>query len=310
MISNRLKQIRKSQETFTPEEDRAAGLLGESLALEAIQRSKKGLKGKTAVFEGVRVPKSSGRGKYEIDILLVSQYGVIAFEVKHWGGSLERSGGQWRQSRREQSKYFSDPVPLLEQKTNDLHRWLVGRGFFISKADLHYRVLLTNSNVSLSKELESNSKVATLANINESIRTLCGHGNLKFWQKPKQKPWDHKSLIAQLKVLPSWDELLLNGGRKSWGDILGFSLRIKGENSLLRSEVKSVKVKIFRSWLGFFLSPRLVVVDWKGQSRTIPFREDHRVLLRHGGQAKEEEIPLIHLVSVNLGWQDQSYYND
>ena len=98
MLAQKLKWLRKSQIRFPMIASDHAGNLGEQLALAQLQGIRKKLNGKARIFPSLRVPKASGSGKFEIDLLLVSEVGILAIEVKHWGGRLSRQKGNGSRS--------------------------------------------------------------------------------------------------------------------------------------------------------------------------------------------------------------------
>ena len=310
MKANSLEFIRKSQEKFTPEADRLAGQLGERLAEEALKKGAKKLKAKYHIYPSIRVPRASGQGKYEIDLLLVSEYGILAIEVKHWGGQLESSSSHWVQYRREQSKSLKDPVADMDLKKKALIKWLKDRKISIPVSRVKCRVVLSNENVNLGPKLQKHPAVMNLETLETEVALLCDAPKKKyFWQKRVAPSLDLASTHHLLTTLPTWDEVSLNGGRRYWGDLLDLKIQIKGINPLARSQVRTLKVRAFRNLLGLLIRPTITVESWDGKKTKYPLDPRAKVLLRHAGQARDEELSLVHIKELDLGWQNHSYYD-
>ena len=176
MNRSQFKLIQKSQEKFLPEADRSAGQLGEELVASALRKSAKKLNSKFHIYQSIRIPRLQGRGKYEMDLLLVSEAGVLCLEVKHWGGALEASKSSWLQKKRHGDKQMKDPVRDLSDKKQSLIKWLAERGVNLAQSKVHTLVVMSNENASLGASLRRSSQVCKLTGLEELVLKFCGCG--------------------------------------------------------------------------------------------------------------------------------------
>ncbi|SMF28480.1 nuclease-related domain-containing protein [Pseudobacteriovorax antillogorgiicola] len=309
MILSQWNLLKLARETFAPEVDRIAGETGEAMALASARKALRKLSCQSTVLESVRVPKAKGKGKLEIDLLVVSAYGVLALEVKHWGGNLNAQGQTWLQTRRDHDKSLKNPLPLMEEREAALQTWLKQRGLVIPKSRIHSLLVLSNPNVQLGRKLSSLKSIVRLEDLEQQIVARCDAPKKKFWQKRSKGSWDFSGLISLLGQLPTWDELVLHGGRRYWGDILGFKIEQQGKAALQRGDVQFLKVKAPRSFWSLWRAPSMKFKDWDGNVSSVSFAPQAKLILRHAGQQRDEEIDLIHIDTIKLGWKNQRYYD-
>ncbi len=311
MLAQKLKWLRKAQKKFPMIASDQAGTRGEQLALAELKTILKKLNGKASVFQSLRVPKSQGTGKYEIDLLLVSEVGILAIEVKHWGGRLSQQRGKWLQERGQEQKVLVDPVPLNADKVDALRLWLGRRKIKVPAKSMHSIVLLTNDQVTLGTDLKACDDVVELTNLMATALLKCGQAKRWFWQKKPDRDFDFQALMAALEELPTWDRLELHGGQVILGDLEYMAVPEVKASALQRKYIRQARALIYRRILpGLFFKARLHVTDWSGKRNVYPLHPDARLVFRPAGQNVKEEISWLHVESLQLGWKDQSYYNE
>jgi len=288
-----------------------AGSYGEQLALTMLEGILGKLNGKAEIYQSLRVPKAQGSGKFEIDLLLVSEVGILAIEVKHWGGRLSRQKGKWLQERGQEQKVLVDPVPLNAEKVASLRHWLKRRNMDVPAAAMHSLVLLTNAQVNLDKSLKACDEVVELNNLLATALLKCGQAKRYFWQKKPVRDFHFQKLIAALDELPTWDRIELHGGRVVFGDLEYMSVPNVKASALQRKYIRKARAVIWRKILpGLFFKAKLRVTDWSGTRTVYPLHPEAKLVFRPAGQNEKEEIAWLHVESLQLGWKDQSYYDE
>ena len=99
MFLKKLANLRKAQTKFVEVESDQAGSLGERLAFEQLEGTRKSLNCKSKCYRSLRVSRQGAAGKFEIDLVMASKVGVLVVEVKHWGGNIMQEKGGWIQVR-------------------------------------------------------------------------------------------------------------------------------------------------------------------------------------------------------------------
>lgn len=311
MLAQKMKWLRSAQTKFPAVASDQAGTLGEQLALTQLKGILKALHGQAMVFQSLRVPKYQGSGKYEIDLLLVSELGILVIEVKHWGGRLSRQRGKWLQERGTEKKILVDPVPLNEDKVLSLRHWLAGRKIELPDHAVHSVVLFTNPQVTLSAELKQSESIVEGAAFGPVALLKCGQAKRRFWQKKPAPAFDFAGLIETLQQLPTWDRLELHGGHVVLGDLEYVSVPDVQASAMQRKYIRSASVILCRRFFpGLFLKARLRITDWSGRRKVYPLHPEAKLVFRPAGQNEKEEFSWLHVESLQLGWKDHSYYNE
>lgn len=309
MLAEKIKWLRKAQIRFPMIASDQAGSLGEQLAVTELDSVLKKLNGKAEIYQSIRVPKAQGSGKFEIDLLLVSEVGILAIEVKHWGGRLSRQKGKWLQERGQEQKVLVDPVPLNAEKVASLRHWLKLKNMDIPAAAIHSLVLLTNVQANLDKSLKTCDEVVELKNLMAAALSKCGQTKRFFWQQKPARVFHFETLISVLDELPTWDRIELHGGRVVFGDLEYISVPDVKASALQRKYIRKVRVLIWRKMLpGLFFKAKLRVTDWSGKRTVYPLHPEAKLVFRPAGQNEKEEIAWMHVETLQLGWKDQSYY--
>jgi hypothetical protein len=309
-IARKAELLGMAQKKFEAEESDKAGDLGEELAHQCLQKILRQLGGKAKILPSLRVPKLTGQGKYEIDLVLVSEGGILVVEVKHWSGSLAKENAGWTQTRGQSKKILQDPVKLNQEKSATLRQWLAQRGLAVPNTAMHSVVVLTHPQAALCPKLKRDTSILTLATLPDIARALCALPKSRFWQKRAERPFDFRAVAEALAALPTWDQIQLHGGKKYFGDMESIVLRNVPLEATRRANILSAKVVMVRKvFPGILFKPKLRVKDWAGKKKTYPLDLEAKVIFRLAGQGVIEEIPWVHVETLQLGWKDQSFYN-
>jgi hypothetical protein len=311
MLAQKIQWIRKSQKKFPVDASDQAGSMGERMALNQLQGILKKLGCEAEIYQSLRVPKHKGPGKYEIDLLLVSEAAVLVIEVKHWGGRLIRERGDWVQEKGREKKVLQDPVKLNQEKLEALKQWLLKRRVVLPPQTLHSLVVFTHPDVLVSHEIKDLDAVVGLSSLLDLALAKCAHPKRFFWQKKPTAVFDFSALNHSLQDLPTWDRLRFYGGRICHGDLEYIVLPDVQPSALQRKYLRRVEVLLSRRLFpGLFLRAQLRVTDWAGKRTTYPLAPDAKLVFCHAGQNVKEEVSWLHVESLDLGWKDHSYYED
>eukprot|EP00931_Biecheleriopsis_adriatica_P061256 TRINITY_DN36824_c0_g1_i1.p1 TRINITY_DN36824_c0_g1~~TRINITY_DN36824_c0_g1_i1.p1 ORF type:complete len:550 (-),score=94.37 TRINITY_DN36824_c0_g1_i1:164-1783(-) len=104
-----------------PLPQQVAGDRGEEVT-SALARDLIGKRGQRFIFQNVRVPEASRRGRKELDLVVLSPTGVLCIEVKAWAGHLKFDQDQWTQGWRAAQP---SPVQLVKAKAEVLREYLL-----------------------------------------------------------------------------------------------------------------------------------------------------------------------------------------
>ena len=312
------ESARRARESFPPDARDAAGDRGEAAALAAIELMAENAM--ASLYPALRVPKTDRDGKHEIDLVLASPLGLLAIEVKHWGGAIDiQRDGRWRQAGPEE-KVHEDHLRLLRDKVAALAAYLGKQGAPVAANAIHPVVLFTNPSARLTGRLAELPEVKQLAALPAFAQPLLPPRprGVLAWLRSWFRAGESEGLLgtpfpqvrAALDRLPTWDLIRLRGGRILKGDLRGFSVKVIQGKNLRRSTVHDLDIRASGSWIGAFL--RGTRLSWRGaegsgRGRAAPSQQ---LTIKLAGQSREETVWLEHVEHVSLGWQDETYYDD
>lgn len=223
-----------------------AGEEGERAVLNTLQKHRS-LKG-SYLYVNKRIPNTQrvaallpGK-RAEIDLILLTPSHIHVIEVKNWSGRLEpdvNNPDAWvRQLRRDpEPKPYANVVAVNALKVLSLKNYLGQQGIPVAETQLRNYVFFTNTNLSLAKTIAQMPEIVTVDAVSRfsakvGMRTLdkiilqlarvvlerehadqIGHGLCEAFPEPL-----HTALEKALDNLPTWDRLVLHGGREVTGD--------------------------------------------------------------------------------------------
>jgi len=209
---------------FLPDESLNAGDKGEELTRAVVEERMQQV-GETYpcfVYSSTRVPRHNHRGRlYEVDLLILSRFGLTLIEVKHWtGGTGVLPDGRWEQiplnGERRQHK---DILSLLERKKKALHQYLSDRGITLPQGFLSTLVVFSNPRAYFDQNLNAKPNVILLAELSNRLAEVLPLTPEEVREElviAEEHTLDIAKVIA---TLPQWDSLQLHGGRILRGDI-------------------------------------------------------------------------------------------
>ena len=310
MLASRIQAVKESQISQLQTIEESAGLEGEQIVANQCRKALKKLGIRFKVLQSIRVPREGERGKYEIDLVIITAYGLIVIEVKHWGGVLTARDQNWLQERLDSSKTLKNPLPHLLKKKNSLIQWLKTKNAVsVSAQDIHHLVVLSNPRVRYCNNIRQAPDICTPEQLESKLKLLLGPIRSKFWQPKPSPKLPFKAVVEFLYTLPTWDLIRLNGGRVVWGDITDMQISSSATNKVQRKYIKSLKIKAYRNYLDILFPPKAKIFFRHDRAAKYAISCDDYVIIKLAGQSQSEKIPLLHLTSIELGWEDLSYYH-
>jgi len=223
-------------------------------------------------FSAKRVPDKLRGGKKEIDLIVVTDKKLYILECKNWSGRLQKKGDKWIQYKRNSDKYIEhdDVVLKNEEKKNILIQYLNDKGIDVNSSDCVQKIILMNKNLAIdSKEIYSSPHVIPPDRLDSYLSRQKNRFSLsqKFFASVINLLLDeessskiigglfkrlgghtHKQLIQEIKVLQTWDKVVLYGTKILSGDIYKSDKNIfKVVYKVPFKETKKIKVRIIRN---------------------------------------------------------------
>lgn len=198
------------------------------------------------VFPSRRLNNLDGKGRKEIDMIIVTDRKIYVIECKNWSGQLHINGDTWvhtniiRGNQTVTNEYdaASNPVNLNRKKAQLLHSILWFNGFLVEKDDIVSKVILMNKNLTVhaqAKELpdlilfqdldpylsqqDTQIQTSLTERIILSILNLCLDERhfpiVADTISPCLGGEARKAMIQFLQDLPSWDYIYLTSNAAS-----------------------------------------------------------------------------------------------
>lgn len=248
MSFDELKNL-KSARSFDPLGHEIAGDEAEN---HIARKLKSIAKGTSFIFKGKRVPRTDSNGRYEIDIIFLTQHHLYVLEVKNYSGKLVKDGENWVQTRRNgEELVYEDIIRKNQLKLNALAHYLKDQN--LPTDFIQQRVLFFND-LELAPEIANDDQVITYNQIQSFIpkKSLFKRVEEQFFTaliyflvKEEEIQSARESVLSKrissesckkvgenIDSLRTWDEICLRGGRVMRGD--AYTLHINNEEHSLR----------------------------------------------------------------------------
>lgn len=282
-LTSRLVQAREATNPASHPEDEVAKagreaeerLIGDLVQKAGVPRSH--------VYRGLRVPDTFQTRRYEIDVVVLTEYGIYSIEVKNWSGkiSLSKDGKSWIQQRRikdsgKQSsvtydRSHSNVLNELKSKTQLLRNHLLRSEACLDQKYFFSRVVLMNQKSELDNSLWMEKEVVTqdryaaflksfkwsyTGKMTNSVVPSFISGQLSFSAMELAK--------RALDQIGTWDIILLNGGKQIIGDYKGNKDLTTNRKTACRMEFKHQRSSVLGSlWAVMGFSPQVTVTMYK-----------------------------------------------
>lgn len=260
-VLENINEYQKCNKTYTKQEaDKRylAGEEGEEIIKDLVSHQDFGLKRGCLCLKDRRVPIVNGKGKREIDFIIVTDNKINVIEVKNWSGRIvgrlrDISWTVYSQngSRREVCNLVEDN----STKAKVLVEFLQANGFNISSGDVNHYVFFVNTRrpdgsvrLEMDYDLSNSNNIVTTDTLKKNFNF--GEDNntktdqslgaailslietlVEFFLKTdsfapvfdsllhRVGRVNHGDLRKTLERLPTWDQITYFGGKKMRGDI-------------------------------------------------------------------------------------------
>nr|XP_018667590.1 uncharacterized protein LOC100184194 [Ciona intestinalis] len=269
------------------------------------------------IFRSLRVPDEFQTRRHEIDLIVLTNYGLYCIEVKNWAGKLIscKNGDFWEQRKTvtKENKTFSQqtqyPNPLSEskKKTNILRLHLLRSGVCLPESKCTSRVVLTNKSCKVDDTIKNDPTVIRYENLHifalsfqQSYSTILTDMVVPSFFRGTLSSTQLQQIRGSLGQIGTWDVLQLNGGKKLIGDYKGcteISVNRKEVNQMVFSHSRNSTTGTFWAVLGY--SPTTCVTMYKREqtswftkeivaSVTLPY--NHNIGFKIAGDTTEAKI--------------------
>lgn len=235
--------------------------------------------------------------KREIDVIAITDTGVLVIEVKNWAGHVWKNGLKWYQKpppTRAAAIEFFDIMGEHELKTQAVGDYLRDFGVDIPQSLIIPVLVFTSKNVTLDVSVRTLPNVFTIGAFTRSVaprspwREMLTH-YVPFWGSQAVVSWQLKKDISEaLRSVKTWDIVTLHNGTVQHGDVIGVELPKEGA-SLGRNDFR--KLRVTWSNPNFF---GLVASMWFGSACSLDISLK-RALKRKGRPAKKNAAPELRI---------------
>ena len=210
-----------------------------------------------------------GHGKYEIDIIVVTDKRLYILECKDWSGELFERNGFWVQRRRDGSESEGENLVHWNQKKVDAVRsYLLGLGISIITSEFQQKVMFRNQGLKISSDSIINNPNVVIPNrligylskqnpqLEPHQRFFSSIISILLEEEVAGKIIDglfdrlggdkHKSLIREISKLKTWDHIHLYGSRVITGDIVKYNIFSRSPRTHFNN-IGTIKVNIVRN---------------------------------------------------------------
>ncbi|KAG0632280.1 hypothetical protein M758_1G317100 [Ceratodon purpureus] len=220
------------------------------------------------VFTSLRIPDTGqGRGRREIDLVLVTKRELFVVEVKNWSGAIElQPDGSWLQIRRNGTvQKHSNVVDGTKYRAQLLKSYIERRGVNVPPDFVQPKVFLVNPDCKPEQAIVMQPEVLSAdrwESFMENNLERTGSGWLISLLSSSQQPTpvlseaSEKQLLYILSTAPTWDRLELYGGKIVVGDFHSFQGQPEEAQTLKfakRAVVKQLTMTHRRGWVGHTL---------------------------------------------------------
>ncbi|XP_077980302.1 uncharacterized protein LOC144435588 [Glandiceps talaboti] len=272
------------------------------------------------LFCRLRIPDAFHTRRHEIDIVVLTAYGIFTIEVKNWSGEvkLSKKGDHWLQRKHvyhgdngtsvEYDTQHGNAMDTIIAKTQLLRSQLIKNGCCLKDKYFHPRVVFMNQRVKLNEKIAGIPEVIlpeTLSYFVKSFQwSLLGKMTSSIIPAIISGQLSYAMMEAARNILiktGTWDVVHLNGGKLLEGDFKGcahFSPN-RGETEMIQfSHQRNATMSSLWAIVGYVPQATITMyrrggAGWLWHSTlgsvTIPYNAD--VVFRVAGEETDSKIP-------------------
>lgn len=286
---------------FPPDPLDASGEAGEEKALALVKKALGPLPLGYRLYSSLRVPKVEEKGKYEIDLVVQTPIKILVIEVKNLSGTIKPKGDQEISQTYSSGKQrsYPDPEKLLIEKRAALRAFLTQNQIPSDPEFFEHLVVNVHDKATVPAHWTD------LNSLFEIIRTM-RKPRLHWWFARVWRARRFKQITKELDRLPTWDRVVLRGGKVIKGDVLDRESPLPKRQVWQQIHLYTQSTKIL-----FYVLPNLMKLKkWRIGSRfqAAPLFYE-TVTIQPAGQREPREVLLAHVKEIHFGFKDQSYYD-
>ncbi|XP_002738995.1 uncharacterized protein LOC100374335 [Saccoglossus kowalevskii] len=191
------------------------------------------------MFCRIRIPSEFHTRRYEIDIVILTAYGLFAVEIKNWSGEVNTTKDKesWVQRKRkhgdngasvEYELQHNNAAASIQSKTQLLRNHLIRNGCCLKEKFFHHRVLFVNKNVKLHEDIASIPEVILPETMSYFVKSfqwsLLGKITSALTPSLLSGQLSYSVMDSARSILSktgTWDVIELHGGKQLQGDFRG-----------------------------------------------------------------------------------------
>eukprot|EP00057_Strongylocentrotus_purpuratus_P021956 XP_011676430.1 PREDICTED: uncharacterized protein LOC105436395 isoform X1 [Strongylocentrotus purpuratus] len=281
------------------------------------------------IYQGLRVPDTFQTRRHEIDVVILTEYGIYCIEVKNWSGkiSLSTDGKSWVQQRHVKDSNTKSSVTYdashsnvlngLKSKTQLLRNHLLRHEACLAEKFFFSRVVLVNPKTELDNSLWKENEIVTfdryplfLDSLKRSYTGKVASSIVPSFITGQLSYSAMESARHALDQIGTWDVVHLNGGKQIIGDYKGNKDLILNRKTACRMEFKHQRSSVLGSlWAVMGFTPQVVVTIykrggdgwlWNATCAQVSVSYDAEISFRPAGEEVDAKIQANDIESIIL----------
>lgn len=280
------------------------------------------------IFSRIRIPSDFHTQKHEIDIVVLTAYGLFTVEVKNWSGEVRPTtkGDSWVQRKcmhgdngtsAEYDVQHNNAIADIQSKTQLLRNHLIRNGCCLKEKFFHSRVVFFNERVKLHEDIAAMPEVImpeTLSYFVKSFQwSLLGKITSALTPSLLSGQLSYGMLDAVRNILSktgTWDVIVLHGGKQLQGDFKHCDHFTPNRQETEVLEFKHQhNTKVSTAWAVLGYTPQVTVTMylrggegwfWSSTVGTVTIPYNSEVVFRVVGEENDSKIPAYDIDRMTL----------
>ncbi|XP_041473952.1 uncharacterized protein LOC121422813 [Lytechinus variegatus] len=328
-LTSRLVQAKEASNPASHHEDetvKAGRQAEESLIKDLVHKA--GVPS-SCIYQGLRVPDTFQTRRYEIDVVILTEYGIYCIEVKNWSGkiSLSKNGKSWvrqkniKDSNTQSSVTYDEShtniLQELKSKTQLIRNHLLRNEACLAEKFFFSRVVLMNPKSELDNSLWKENEIVTpdryplfLDSLKSSYSGKVAGSIVPSFITGQLSYSAMESARHALNQIGTWDIVHLHGGKQIIGDYKGNKDLILNRKTASRMEFKHQRSSVLGSlWAVMGFTPQVAVTIykrggegwlWNATCAQVSVSYDAEISFRAAGAEVDAKIQANDIESITL----------